>query len=203
MLVNPPSELPRQFNASKKLFLTADEHYLHANIIKYQARPFSGIEEMNNTLIANSNAIVGQDDHVIHIGDFSFGHKEDLIRILRRLNGKHYILDGSHDKSLEEYFLMENKPTDIVDKFTILPKLFEFTYSGKKITLCHYAMARWWASHHGSLHFFGHSHGNYEHPGRAIDVGVDVQGYTPILIDQAIKLAEKKVAYANHPKRER
>lgn len=200
MLYNPPPQLPRQFDNSKKLYLTADEHYYHANIIKYQSRPFNNVDEMNNTIIANHNAVVGPNDHIIHIGDFSFGHKEDFIRILRRLNGFHYVIDGSHDKSLAEYAVMENKPTDIQDKLVILPKLFEFSYAGEKITLCHYALSRWWASNHGSLHFFGHSHGNYDHPGRAIDVGVDVQGFTPILIDNAMKLAGKKEIIVNHPK---
>jgi len=201
MLSPVPISLPRQFNKSQRIFLTADEHYCHANIITYQDRPFKDVTEMDNKLIANHNSIVKTGDHTIHIGDFCLSNETDFINIIRRLNGHHYIMDGSHDRVLEHYYKNENKPKDIEDKLTLLPKLFEFKYAGQKITLCHYAMTKWWASHHGSLHFFGHSHGKYEHPGRAVDVGVDVRDYLPIQLEQAIKLVQKKPTIENHPRK--
>lgn len=49
-------------------FYTADEHYNHKNIIKYCNRPFSNVEEMDETLIANHNSIVNENDITIHGG---------------------------------------------------------------------------------------------------------------------------------------
>lgn len=193
----PPS-LPRQYARDHRLLVTSDQHYGHKNILRYQAetRSHGTVEEMDEALIANHNTVVREGDHVIHLGDICFGTKERLALLLRRLHGTHYLMDGSHDRALGEYRIWEEKPTDLTEKVHLLPKLFEFTYQGKKIVLCHYAMATWWASHHGSYHLFGHSHGHFSHPGRAIDVGVDSPEIPtrlhPLTIEDAITAIDKK-----------
>lgn len=201
MLINPPVSLPTGTNHQRKLFITADEHYYHKNVIKYLNRPFDDVDHMNSTIIDNHNSVVSANDHVIHIGDCCLSR--DVPRffgILARLNGIHYMMDGSHDDVLET---VENTGLLSLDKpYTLLPKLFEFKYNGHKIVLCHYAMARWWSSHHGSLHFYGHSHGKYPSAGRAMDVGVDVQNFFPVRMEDAINAVKDKPLYANHPKPE-
>ena len=39
-------------------FFTADTHFGHANILKYQNRPFKSIAEHNDTIIDNINSMV-------------------------------------------------------------------------------------------------------------------------------------------------
>lgn len=188
------NQLPHQFNKKRRLFLTADEHYFHSNIISYCNRPFADVDEMNKALIDNHNAKISTEDCVIHIGDFVFGNANSIVNIIDKLNGFHFLMDGSHDRALKRY--IEEDPTKIPShvssRICILPKLFEFKYQSKKIVFCHYAMLRWWASHHGSYHFFGHSHGKLDHPGKAIDVGVDSQNYFPVSIDDALSFADSK-----------
>jgi calcineurin-like phosphoesterase family protein len=50
------------------------------------------------------------------------------------------------------------------------------------ITLSHYPLAEWEASHHGAWHLHWHSHENYRDPkGRAcVNVGVDAQEFRPV-----------------------
>jgi calcineurin-like phosphoesterase family protein len=184
-----PKDIPRQ-SGRKKLYLTSDEHYHHRKIIGYQNRPFATLEEMNNTLVANHNAIVKENDTVIHIGDFSFGKKEDFLSTALKLNGVHFFMDGSHDLSLRAFFVAaqaDHYKQSWEGKIKLLPKLFEFTFNGEKIVLCHYALKKWWASHHGSLHFYGHSHGNDPDPiANSRDIGVDTTNFFPILIEDAI-----------------
>lgn len=195
MLVKTP--LPHQFNKEQRIYLTADQHYSHANILRYSNRPFKDIEEHDKVLAANHNEVVRPSDHVIHIGDFCFRKAYGLIRLMRELNGYHYLIDGSHDRALEEALDQGGFPEDC--NVTVLPKLFEFKYAGWKVTLCHYAMQKFWASHHqGSCHFYGHSHSHYQHPGRAIDVGVDCHNYYPISIEEAIKKIENRPLEINH-----
>ena len=192
------TNLPRQYEKDRKIFLIADQHYNHANIIKYSERPFKDVQEMNAALDSNHQNTVRPTDCTIHIGDFLFGTAEQLIRKMAYLHGTHYLMNGSHDRALEE-LEEQGIPEELNEKIIILPQVFEFQYAGKKITLHHYAQLRWRASHHGAVHFFGHSHGHLNHPGRAIDVGVDCQKFYPVQLDEMIKLAEAKQAFPNHP----
>jgi calcineurin-like phosphoesterase family protein len=186
-----PPNLPRQ-KGRKKLWLTSDEHYGHKNILRYQQRPFASVEEMNSGLIERHNSVVHEQDHVIHLGDFCFGKKEFFLDIAQQLQGTHYFMDGSHDRALRDYFEDPDTASAHGDKILLIPKLFEFTFGGRKIVLCHYAMRTWWASHYDSVHFFGHSHGKLQDPQtRSRDVGVDTTNYYPIDILAAIASVEQ------------
>lgn len=186
-----PPYLPRQ-RGRKKLWLTSDEHYGHRNILRYQQRPFASVDEMGASIIARHNEVVQEQDHVIHIGDFCFGKKNFFLEVTLQLNGTHYFMDGSHDRALREYFEDTDLASAHGDKILLLPKLFEFTFGGRKIVLCHYAMRTWWASHYDSVHFFGHSHGNLTNPQpRSRDVGVDTTDFYPIEILSAINSVEQ------------
>jgi calcineurin-like phosphoesterase family protein len=187
-----PKEIPRQ-SGNKKLWLTSDEHYNHKKILEYQKRPFSTTEEMNHSLISNHNGVVNEKDCVIHIGDFSFGRGKDFKKIALSLNGKHFFMDGSHDQSLREFFGSPELRKETENRLFLLPKLFEFTFNGHKIVLCHYALQKWWASHYGSFHFYGHSHGKTECPiPNSRDIGVDTTNFFPITIETAMQSCKNK-----------
>jgi len=57
------------------------------------------------------------------------------------------------------------------------------------ITLSHYPMAQWEASHYGAWNLHGHSHGNHVNISgdRIMDVGVDCNGYAPVSFDSVLK----------------
>jgi len=148
------------------VWFTADEHYFHENIIKYCNRPFHSIHYMNADLVKYHNEVVGEEDIVFHLGDFSFGDKEKTQSIIDLLNGKyHHFVKGSHDNWLND---------DIEN-------IFEVNIDGHHIVLCHYAMRVWPRSHYNSWHLFGHSHGRLrEIYGKSMDVGVDCNQFRPI-----------------------
>jgi calcineurin-like phosphoesterase family protein len=77
------------------VFLTSDTHFGHANIIKYCHRPFSSVEEMDETLVERWNAIVRPQDHVYHLGDVAMQPK--ALQIVKRLNGHKRLVLGNHD----------------------------------------------------------------------------------------------------------
>lgn len=62
-----------------KVYLISDMHFGHPNIIKYENRPFSSVEEMDAAIMNNWNATVGKDDKVFILGDVSF-----IIRLRQR-----------------------------------------------------------------------------------------------------------------------
>ncbi len=119
---------------------------------------------MNQDLIQKHNEVVTEQDHTIHLGDFTLRNKKFAQSIIKQLNGTHTFLLGSHD-----YWLQKNS-------LQIWEKRVEKEY----IIACHYAMHTWPRSHYGSWHIFGHSHGNLKLPGKRYDVGVDNNQYYPI-----------------------
>ena len=146
-----------------RYFFTSDEHYGHSNIIKYCNRPFENVEEMNETLIRNHNLMVGKGDVVIHAGDFSLMKKEEVGKIVERLNGEHIFLQGSHDRWGSN-----------------LPFLWEKKIEDLQIVVCHYPMLSWPRSYHGSWLLHGHTHGRMEtYPG-ILDIGVDCWDFYPV-----------------------
>jgi calcineurin-like phosphoesterase family protein len=178
-----PPNLPR-VTEKRGVFFTGDEHYFHDNILELQkdTRPFPDRKTMHSTLIGNHNATIGKNGHVIHTGDFCFGKKEQFCEIVSQLNGTHYFIEGDHDDALEDYYKWDDKPLELAKKVIFLPSLFHFTFDKVKISVCHYAMLRWKASHHNSRLAYAHSHGKLTYAGNAMDVGVDANGLHPISI---------------------
>ena len=82
---------------AKKIFFVSDTHFCHENIIKYCKRPFKSIEENDEELIRRWNEKVPEDGIVFHLGDVAFGDRERVDNILKRLNGKIYLVIGNHD----------------------------------------------------------------------------------------------------------
>jgi len=80
-----------------KTWIVADTHFNHANIIKYENRPFATKEEMNEELIKRWNETVAPKDTVYHLGDVVFGGKAIKEGILKQLNGYKILRLGNHD----------------------------------------------------------------------------------------------------------
>ena len=86
----------------RKTFIISDTHFFHGNIIKYCNRPFKDYKEMNKVMIEKWNSKVSQEDIVIHLGDFSFGHNEKIKEIREQLNGTIILIKGNHDWRIDE-----------------------------------------------------------------------------------------------------
>ncbi len=88
-----------------KIFLTADLHFGHENIITYEKRPFANAEEMDEALVNNWNQVVSKKDTVIVVGDVSFHSKEKTTELIHRLKGKKILVKGNHDKKSNSWWL--------------------------------------------------------------------------------------------------
>jgi calcineurin-like phosphoesterase family protein len=156
-------------------FFTADEHHGHARILEYCNRPFANVDEMDDEIIKRHNEVVSQDDIVIHVGDFTL--KKDANQYLRRLNGQHVFIRGSHDYWLED---------------TFCPDIWEKKIEGIYVVACHYNMRIWPRSHYNSWQLFGHSHGKSEEIGKQLDVGVDTHNFYPYSFKEIKDIMSKK-----------
>jgi calcineurin-like phosphoesterase family protein len=155
-------------------FFTSDTHWGHNNIIPYCKRPFSSVEEMDETLITNWNAVVRKSDEVYHLGDFAFRQsREEMDRLLSRLNGNIHLIQGNHDRSS-----LKN-----VKRFASFQQIKCVKIGDQQVVLCHYPMRSWPSSHRGSWHLYGHCHGTVPSYGMSFDVGVDSWSFMPVRED--------------------
>lgn len=146
-------------------FFTADPHYYHENIIKYCNRPFKDGDEAAEVCIENHNSVVGKNDYVFMLGDFTWLKSEaEVWKLIARLNGKLIFIRGNHDYWIKGH----------------IPDILDINIEGQPITLSHYAMRVWNKSHFNAWNLHGHSHGTLSSIGKQLDVGVDCHNYTPV-----------------------
>ena len=166
------------------VFFTADHHFGHKNIIEYANRPFASVQEMNETLIARWNDVVGEDDEVYHLGDVGLASSGKLRHILNQLR-------GNHEKSAEACHTRFEWIKDYHE--LILPDA-ETERGEQLIVLFHYALRTWNASHWGSYHLYGHSHGSLpdDSAARSFDIGVDCHDFRPLSYAQVKAIMARK-----------
>ena len=83
-----------------KVFFTSDLHFGHANVIRFDGRPFETVEEMNEELIRRWNAKVDKGDLVYVLGDMIW-RMQDCASVIRRLNGQIILIKGNHDRFIK------------------------------------------------------------------------------------------------------
>lgn len=156
----------QKLNPSVQYWVTSDLHFGHNNIMRFcpNTRPYNSVDQMDEALIAEWNATVGENDVVFHLGDFSFYGAAKTKTILERLNGYIVFVKGNHDKTLDQIAGLEKH------------YMLEIRCDKTKVVMCHYAMRAWNQQGRGSVMLYGHSHGSMEDFGRSTDVGWDAKG---------------------------
>jgi len=162
-------------------YLTSDLHISHANIIKYDQRPFKDIEEHDNILISNWNSVVNPDDTIYVIGDFMMGHnfKERLPLMCKRLMGKIVLIRGNHDRKPQLY--LDAGFEEVHDK---LEKRLE---TGELVLMQHHPPTVW-LPEYDKLDYLlhGHVHLRWKNRGKAINVGTCMWDYAPKTLAQLV-----------------
>lgn len=178
-------------------FFTGDEHFYHQNsngrgIIQYADRPYSSLEEMNESIISNHNSVVGSGDTVIHAGDFAFTTKSKAFKIIERLNGTHIFLKGCHDHWMPKSGIFHRGNVHGVGY------MYSRKFGNNHIVVCHYCMRKWPRSHYNSWNLFAHSHGKLDGIGKQHDIGVDTQvegiheRFFPYSLDEIIEIMKTR-----------
>jgi calcineurin-like phosphoesterase family protein len=176
---------------TQQLFFTSDTHYMHKNICRGTTswsnadgftRDFDTLDQMNDRVVNGINSVVGQDDILFHLGDWSFGGFERIEEFRNRINCKNiHIVLGNHDHHIER------DREGIRQLFTSVNQYLELEVKGKdweqNYVLMHYPIISWNKMNDGVIHLHGHVHLSADRrigKGKTMDVGVDGNGLNPL-----------------------
>lgn len=134
-------------------FYISDTHFFHQNIIKFDSRPFSSVEEMNAILIKRWNQIVANDDHVYILGDFIWlkPNLPEYQETIQSLRGQKHLIRGNHDP--------QEMPSPIKKLFASIDDYKEITDEGNHVIMCHYPIPCYKAAYNkDTWMLYGHVH---------------------------------------------
>ena len=172
-------------NPEVNVWITSDTHYSHKNICRgvtawrtkegeipvSQTRDFATIEKMNSSIVNNINEVVGQDDMLIHLGDWSFGGFEQVREFWDRIICKNiHLVLGNHDHHIE------NNRDGSQGLFKSVSHYNTLEIGQFKFRLMHYPISSWDGLGKGVMHLHGHCHlpNNLKlSKGQRMDVGMD------------------------------
>jgi calcineurin-like phosphoesterase family protein len=149
---------------------------------------------MNGKLMQNWNSCVSNDDEIYILGDFMFrGNGMEANNLLKKLNGRKYLIKGNHDKFVGDKTFDKNNFEWIKDYYVL-------NYRKTKFVLFHYPIFEWEGYFRDAIHLYGHVHnsGNSKENQkrfdllgkRAINVGVDVNNFSPASIENILRMVE-------------
>lgn len=190
-------------------WFTADQHFGHANIIRYCDRPYRDDAGepvptwMNADLLARYNALVAEGDEVWLLGDLVMGDKVATLDWVHQCAGRKTMVVGNHDScfrnkghALPDWddayavagglraVLHGTRTLELGDGTTVL--VSHFPYAGDSGDTDRYASHRPVDEGHWLLH--GHVHEKWRQRGRQINVGVDAWGGYPVSEEQILEL---------------
>lgn len=169
------------------IYYTGDLHFGHKNVLDFDHRPFSTVEEMDRFLIDSWNARVQDNDTVYLLGDFCYRSEHSPEWYLRQLRGKKILVLGNHDGAImnspeaQQYF-------EAIEKMTFLKD------DGKMICLCHFPIAEWNGFYREAWHIYGHIHNRkgetYEimkNRPRSLNAGCMINNYMPVTFRELVQ----------------
>lgn len=164
-------------NRMCKIWLTADLHFGHKNVLKYENRPFSNTEEMDETLIIRWNKKVGENDIIFVLGDLFLNNAKSAESIAKRLNGRKHLILGNHDNFTKTKY----------KKMGFFPYthyfLDDYILTHKPISESALLTAKNVVGLKKNIHGHVHSHIEHLNPNVHLCVSVELTNYEPISYD--------------------
>jgi calcineurin-like phosphoesterase family protein len=166
------------------LFVVSDTHFGHKKILDLEKRPFRSIDMMDEGLIHRWNGVVGKQDTVYHLGDFSFYGSKKTEDIFSKLNGYIRLILGNHDRGHSHTWWKGIGFQSVSLGPVIWGENFIFSHEPIEIDLG------------GFVNVHGHIHGKTpsfaRESERHFNVSVDVMAYRPLAFDSIKEEFEKR-----------
>lgn len=192
----------------ENIYFTADTHYWHKNLCygesvwkdrESKTRRFDSKKEMSRHIVNQFNEVVGKNDYLFHLGDWSYGGINNIWNFYKQLNCNNiFIIFGNHDHHIINNKLLPNcvytsdskfidndlidhscySPVNAQDLFVEACHYLEIKINGKYVILFHYPLESWNKRNKGSYMLHGHTHTGMgqnatENIQNRIDVGID------------------------------
>lgn len=195
---------------NQKLWFTSDTHYNHSNICRATTRwvgadnvtrDFKSLDHMNSVLVDSINQNIGENDILIHLGDWSFGGFEKIEEFRDRILCKNiHLVLGNHDHHIERDKANVQSLFTTVNHYVNLDVRRPGTRAKNsmdqyKFVLMHFPIASWDGMNDGVIHLHGHVHlppNKRIANGKAMDVGVDGNNMSPISLDEVLSLMKNQ-----------
>lgn len=176
-------------------FVIADSHFGHAKSLSFiqpdgsPLRPFSSVEEMDETMVEQWNSVVKEKDTVYHLGDVAIPRSG--LASLAKCNGRKVLIRGNHDifklKDYTEHFedirgAMFHRAGDVLPGglvFTHIP-VHPSSISG-----------RYLGNVHGHLHCHQVFNEENQVDTRYFSACVERNNFTPVSLDQIVQYFTK------------
>lgn len=118
----------------KRVWMTSDLHFGHANIVGYSDRPFRDVKDMTEAHIRLLQKIP-QDELLIIAGDVAMGNYEDGVASIRSIPCHKVLVAGNHDMTKDGKCRLAREK-DLFD--AVVPFLFWQGGLGRLVMVTHY-----------------------------------------------------------------
>jgi calcineurin-like phosphoesterase family protein len=190
-------------------YFTSDTHYGHENIIKFCDRPYADVHHMNVDLVNRAAAMLGPDDELWQLGDVALGYLNSSLTNLARVPGQVTLVAGNHDRChpyngkrgerfVEVYrercqlrdLVLANTRLTLANGVEVQVSHFPFAETEAMANSRPDKFAQWRPVDDGAWLLCGHIHEKWRQRGRAINVGVDAWGGSPVSEETIIGLTD-------------
>ena len=132
-----------------RIMYISDLHFYHANILMFDNRPWTDVEKMNEDLVEIWNKKVDDGDTVYILGDIALSGGENVLELVKRLNGRKILIKGNHDRVSQQ--LSKEFGNKVYD-------YLEIKDDGRNVVLSHYPIPCFNKHYYGGYHLYGHLH---------------------------------------------
>ena len=166
-----------------KTWITADWH-LGEDRFQLMQRPFTSREQMVDTIKRNFNDIVAPKDHVIVVGDVCYQKAPEFLKHVADFNGVKTLIRGNHDNVFTDDQLLPYFDDIIEDGGGVDIKVGDLD-----CYVTHYPSC----GAKNRFNLVGHIHSAWKFQLNAINIGVDVNHFRPVDLDEQIPFAYKAI----------
>lgn len=153
------SQIRQALARGERVWMTADLHLNHSNVIQYCNRPFTDAGQMNEHLVAQTRK-VKDDEWLVIVGDLAMGDHDKAMEWVRRIPGRKVLVLGNHDltRAGKCRYLNERAEDRRQPLFeAVVPFLFWQDSLGQHVFVSHYPATVYYPlprilNYHGHLH---------------------------------------------------